>query len=144
MNEASGRWGSLVEAAVLALVAAGVLAASTGWPAPLVPGVPGPAFFPRMLAGLLIGCAAGIAARAHRRPGAADRIERNQVLAVLGITGSLLAVPWAGALIVLPVLVAGLTGLAGERSPVVVVGTALGFAGAAHLLFVGVLHVALP
>ena len=48
------RSAAFVEAGLLALVGAGVLVDARGYPAPLIEGVPGPAFFPGLVAALLI------------------------------------------------------------------------------------------
>ncbi len=55
----------LAEAAFLAVVAVGVLLDSRSYPASLAEGAPGPAFFPRLLATLLILCAVWLAVRAR-------------------------------------------------------------------------------
>ncbi len=56
----------LVEAGLLAAAGAAVLLDSRGYPPSLTEGAPGPAFFPRLLAALLIACAAWLAIRAWR------------------------------------------------------------------------------
>ena len=56
----------LAEAGLLAAVGAAVLLDSRGYPPSLAEGAPGPAFFPRLLAVLLIACAAWLAIRAWR------------------------------------------------------------------------------
>ena len=56
----------LAEAGLLAVVGAAVLLDSRGYPPSLAEGAPGPAFFPRLLAALLIACAAWLAIRAWR------------------------------------------------------------------------------
>ena len=56
----------LTEAGLLAVVGAAVLLDSRGYPPSLAEGAPGPAFFPRLLAALLIACAAWLAIRAWR------------------------------------------------------------------------------
>ena len=65
---------ALAEAAALAVVAVGVLLDSRSYPGSLTEGAPGPAFFPRLLATLLIGCAVWLALRARpwRSRGNAD------------------------------------------------------------------------
>ena len=56
----------LAEGGLLAVVGAAVLLDSRGYPPSLAEGAPGPAFFPRLLAALLIASAAWLAIRAWR------------------------------------------------------------------------------
>ena len=147
MSEVSRRSGSLVEAGLLALLGAGILFDAHGYPPALGQGSPGPAFFPRLLAVLLIGCAAGLAVRASRRRetsaqpgGGAFRLAG----AAAWVAGFLLALPLLGYLLALPPLVAGLMWLFGERSPRTLVAVPVTFAGFVHLLFVVTLGVRLP
>ena len=56
----------LTEAGLLAAAGAAVLLDARGYPPSLTEGAPGPAFFPRLLAVLLIACAAWLAIRAWR------------------------------------------------------------------------------
>ena len=65
----------LAEAGLLAAVGAAVLLDSRGYPPSLAEGAPGPAFFPRLLAALLIACAAWLAIRAWS--GAKERGSRG-------------------------------------------------------------------
>lgn len=66
----------LVEAGLLAAAGAAVLLDSRGYPSSLTEGAPGPAFFPRLLAVLLIACAAWLAIRAWR--GAREKSSRGE------------------------------------------------------------------
>ncbi len=147
MSDGGRRPVSLVEAGLFALIGAGVWLDSRGYPAPLLEGVPGPAFFPGLVAVSLIGCAAVLALRPVRQP-AAVRAGGGWTLRVLGATGwtvaFLLTLPLIGHLAALPPLVGGLMWLSGERSPWVLVGLSLVFAGFVHLLFVVILGVPLP
>ena len=157
----------LVEAGLLALLGAGVLVDALGYPPPLVEGAPGPAFFPRLIAVLLLGCAAGLALRFRHRPspsapsaagaetkppaavGPADGAagfsrELRRWGAALWIAAYLLALPVLGVPVALPALVCGLMWLSGERSYGLLIAVPLGFAGLLHLLFERILGVPLP
>ena len=138
---------SLVEAGLLALVGAGVLLDTRGYPAPLLDGVPGPAFFPALVAVLLIGGAAVLALRPERgRPG--EQTSRGGVLrlvgAALAIAVFLLALPRIGHVVALPPLVGGLMWISGERSPWILAAVPVVFAACVHFLFVVTLGVPLP
>ena len=156
----------LAEAGLLAVVAAGVLLDSRSYPGSLAEGAPGPAFFPRLLAVLLMGCAAWLAIRASRRPEgeSAPKRSRGNVLRVPGTGRSLpgagrsvrlalgaawiavflLVWPRLGTVISVPLLVAGLMWLTGERSRVALVAVPLVFAGFIYLVFMVALGVPLP
>ena len=136
-----------VEAGLLALVGAGVLVDARGYPAPLIEGVPGPAFFPGLVATLLIVCAGILALRLAPTTEPAPRTGAG-VLRLLGATlwiaGFLAVLPLIGHLAALPPLVLGLMWLSGERSPWILVAVSLAFGGFVHLLFVVTLGVPLP
>lgn len=147
MSDPPRRPAALVEAGLVALLGAGMLLDAGGYPAPLIEGVPGPAFFPGLVAFLLIGCAAVLALRPSRgsapaqlRGGGALRLGG----AVLWVVGFLVVLPLAGHLVALPPLVFGLMWLSGERSPWILTAVPLAFGGSVHLLFVVALGVPLP
>ena len=147
MSEGSRRPGAFVEAGLVALLGAGVLLDARGYPAPLIEGVPGPAFFPGLVAFLLIGCSVVLALRPSRESagagmhaGGAPRL----LGATVWIAGFLLMLPIIGYLAALPPLVLGLMWLSGERSPWILTAVSLAFGGFVHLLFVVVLGVSLP
>ena len=141
------RSAAFVEAGLLALVGAGVLVDARGYPAPLIEGVPGPAFFPGLVAALLIVCAGVLALRPGQATGTAPRIAGG-VFRLLGATlwiaGFLAVLPLIGHLAALPPLVLGLMWLSGERSPWILVAVSVAFGGFVHLLFVVTLGVPLP
>lgn len=161
MSAARRRAGHLVEAGALALLGAVVLFDTRAYPPPLTEGAPGPAFFPRLAAALLIACALWLAVRSIRngalasassesaapaaegsRPGAGGRLRVGAAAAT--IAAFLLALPHLGTLVALPLLLFGLMRLAGERARVVLVAAPLVFAGFVVLLFEAVLGVPLP
>lgn len=147
MSDGGRRPASLLEAGLLALAGAGVLLDARGYPAPLLEGVPGPAFFPGLVAALLIACAAILAVR-RQRQAAREETRGGGALRLLGATlwiaGFLLALPLIGHLFALPPLVCGLMWLSGERSPWVLTAVSVAFGGFVHLLFVVTLGVPLP
>ena len=151
---------NLAEAGLLAVVAVGVLLDSRSYPGSLAEGAPGPAFFPRLLAVLLLGCAVWLAVRARPwspRPEAsppvsdptADPDTRARRRVRLGLAAAWIAVflfvwPWLGTVLSIPLLVAGLMWLTGERSRVALVAVPIGFAGFIYLVFMVALGVPLP
>ena len=169
MSGARLRASHLVEAGALALLGAVVLLDTRAYPPPLTEGAPGPAFFPRLAAALLIACALWLAVRPARggarspasaaaaipasdagRPGAGGglpvrRRDWRRVGAAAGtIAAFLLVLPHLGTLAALPLLLFGLMRLAGERARAVLIAAPLVFAGFVVLLFEAVLGVPLP
>ena len=152
----------LAEAAFLAVLAVGVLLDSRSYPASLSEGAPGPAFFPRLLATLLIICAVWLAVRARPwspppEPPPDARRSRGNVFsgsgagpgvrlwfAVAWIAAFLLVWSRLGTVVSVPLLVVGLMWLTGERSRVVLVSVPLVFAGFIYLVFMVALGVPLP
>ena len=146
----------LAEAGLLAVVGAAVLLDSRGYPPSLAEGAPGPAFFPRLLAALLIACAAWLAIRAWRGArerrsggesgvGAGSRVRRLELwVAVAWIAAFLLVWPRLGTVLSVPLLVVGLMWLTGERSWRTLVFVPLAFAGFIYLVFMVLLGVPLP
>lgn len=138
----------LMEAGLLAAVGAAVLLDSRGYPPSLTEGAPGPAFFPRLLAALLIASAAWLAIRAWRKGLGAEASTRIQPLgvwiAVTWIAAFLLVWPLLGTVLSVPLLVVGLMWLTGERSWRTLVSVPLAFAGFIYLVFMVLLGVPLP
>ncbi|WP_419167078.1 tripartite tricarboxylate transporter TctB family protein [Candidatus Palauibacter sp.] len=164
----------LAEAAFLAVLAVGVLLDSRSYPASLAEGAPGPAFFPRLLATLLIVCAVWLAVRGRPwshppelppesppepplEPQPDLRRSRGNVfsgsgagrgarlwLAVGWIAAFLLVWSRLGTVVSVPLLVVGLMWLTGERSRAVLVTVPLAFAGFIYLVFMVALGVPLP
>ena len=136
---------------MVALLAAGILLDTLGYPAPLTAGAPGPAFFPRLVAAFLLAAAVALAVRRPRTLEAAPSREgalRKGALRLAAASGwiaaFLVALPLAGHLATVPVLVVGLMWLAGERSARTLVLVSLLFGAFVHLLFVRALGVPLP
>lgn len=118
-----------------------------GYPAPLIEGVPGPAFFPRLVAFLLLGCSVVLALRRSGEPTSTDLRGGGALRlggALLWVAGFLVVLPLAGHLVALPLLVFGLMWLSGERSPWILTAVPLAFGGSVHLLFAVTLGVPLP
>ncbi len=147
MSDRRRRPVSFVEAGLLALVGAGVLVDARGYPAPLIEGVPGAAFFPGLVAVFLTVCAAVLALRTEPGAPAASGPGGGALRllgAVLWIAGFLVVLPLIGHLAALPPLVLGLMWLSGERSPWILAAVPLAFGGFVHLLFAVTLGVPLP
>ena len=161
MSRARLRASHFVEAGALALLGAVVLLDARAYPPPLTEGAPGPAFFPRLVAALLLACAVWFAVRSLRGvsrssasagpaapaaeedgPGAGGRLRVGAAAAA--IAAFLLALPHLGTLVSLPLLLFGLMRLAGERARAVLIAAPLAFAGFVVLLFEAVLGVPLP
>ena len=140
----SPRHARLLEAGALTLVGIFVLIDAWTYPSSLTAGTPGPAFFPRLLAALLIGCASWLAFRGNTEQPDRARSGARLWLAALAIAGFLLLLPIAGTLLALPFLTFALMWLSGERSRIVLASVPVLFAGFAHVLFVVVLGVPLP
>ncbi len=152
---------------VLALVAAVVIIDSLAYPPSLVPGAPGPAFFPRLLAAGLLACAGVLGRRAARgtpRPDgepaggatAADadgrgtgsrlhRLDRPRVAGgIVAVAGFLLLGPRTDTIATLPLLVTSLMALMGERRVAPLVAVPLGFTLFVYLVFERAFGVPLP
>lgn len=146
----NSRKGSLLEAGALVLLGGFVLWDAQSYPPALPGGAPGPAFFPRLVAGLLIVAAGWLAGRSFRLRTDRDTADSNPRAvvaagtAVVAIAAYLLLLPVLGSLVALPLLAAALMALAGERSLVVLIAAPLVFAVAVQLLFASVLNVPLP
>ncbi len=145
----------ILEPALLIALAALVLVDADSYPGAFEPGAPGPAFLPRILAALLIGGGVALAGRTVRRrragrlpedrPPAGPRLRRwAPWVAGAWMAGALAALPVVGTLGTLPLLVAGLLWLAGERTPWILLGVPLAFSGLVWGLFVWLLAVPLP
>lgn len=173
MSRSASRW---LPPVGLCAVAAVVAADTLSYPPSLVPGAPGPAFFPRLLAGLLFALGLVLAARAWRDDhgavepdaGAAEREGRSperargdggsrpagspagrlEVVRVAGGVTAIAAFLWLAPRIdtfaLLPVLVASLMALMGERRAVPLLAVPLGFTLFVYLVFHRAFGVILP
>jgi hypothetical protein len=137
-------------AAPLLLVLAGVVIWETlDYPASLVPGSPGPALVPRVLAGLLAGIALVIGARAWRtresRAVDGSEISWSRVgLTVMFLGLFLWVLTFGDFFIVLPLFLGALMVVMGERSWKTVVVVPLFFDLFVYLVFYQVFGVRLP
>ncbi len=132
----------------MAAIAIGVGWNSMSYPGSVVPDAPSPAFFPRLLAGLLVGCALVLLARATTRPAEANEKEplglRRLGGAIAAIAVFLTLSGPLDVLILLPVLTALLMLLSGERSKLALAVAPIGFTLFIYVVFVRWLGVALP
>lgn len=130
------------------VIAVGVIADTMSYPGSIVPGAPGPAFFPRLLAGLVLLCVA-ISLRRGRAP-AAPRSEesvapwRSVAAAAITIAAFLWLAPRTDAFLLLPPLVAALMWWMGERVWPVLLGVPILFTVFIYVILYRVLGVALP
>lgn len=148
MNARTRRTAALAEPALLAAIAVAVGWDSLSYPGSVVPDAPGPGFFPRLLAGLLVGCALVLLARVLMRPAAASE---KEPLGLWRLAGAIAAIAvfltLAGpldVLVLLPVLIAVLMLLSGERSKLALVVAPIVFTLFIYVVFVRSLGVALP
>ncbi len=140
-----------VEAGVFAAIAALILVDSGGYPKALPGGGPGPAFFPRLLGVMLLGCAAALVLRPLREaagrktdPKTTRRRTGRALLGMLWVAAFLAGAPFIPRLVALPLLVGGLMALAGERSPLLLAAVPLVFTALVEVGFVTLLGVPLP
>lgn len=155
MSRSAARW---IPPVGLGAVAVVVMADTLSYPPSLVPGAPGPAFFPRLLAGLLFALGLLLAARAWADdPGEvepdADGPEGAPAgsLDLVRVAGGVTAIaaflwlaPRIDTFALLPVLVASLMTLMGERRVAPLVAVPLGFTGFVYLVFHRAFGVLLP
>ncbi|NIP57782.1 MAG: hypothetical protein GWM92_06030 [Gemmatimonadetes bacterium] len=138
----------LVTAGVLLAVAVGVVAETGGYPGSLVPGAPGPAFFPRFLAAGLALLALLLGAQAVRGRRRADVPTTEglgrTVLALLLVVGFLLGVESLGVFLLLPPLLGGVMAIMGERRAGMLVAVPLLFDLFVYVVFYRVFSVDLP
>lgn len=175
MSRAALRWTAPVGLVVVAVV---VAADTLSYPSSLVPGAPGPAFFPRLLAGLLFALGLALARRAARAgagvdaagspasgsarpppprhagdgagapagdvtaPGGLDA--RRVAGGVAAIAGFLLLAPRTDTFVLLPLLLAALMALMGERRRLPLVAVPLAFTLFVYVVFYRALGVAVP
>lgn len=138
----------LITAAVLLVLAVGVVAETAGYPGSLVPGAPGPAFFPRFLAAglallaLLLG--GGALRGADRGEVPATEGPGRTVLALLLVIGFLLGVEALGVFLLLPPLLGGVMAIMGERRPGMLVTVPLLFDLFVYVVFYRLFSVDLP
>jgi putative tricarboxylic transport membrane protein len=129
-----------------------IFAGTLGYPS-LDAGHPGPALFPRLLAGLMAGLGVLLAARGLRERDASDALDWrglhrspgfvNAICVLVGVLAYILLVERTGFLLMSTVLVGGLMWRLGVR-PLRALAVAAVLALAVHALFAKVLRVPLP
>lgn len=144
--------GELITAAALLALAAFVFVETADYPGSLVRGAPGPAFFPRVLAGALAVLAAAMALTAARgeagevgaaggeAPGGTGRIVLSLTLVVAFVAG----VGTLGFFVLLPPLLACVMAIMGERRPAMLVAAPLLFDLFVYVVFYRIFAVDLP
>ncbi|MBI4539110.1 MAG: tripartite tricarboxylate transporter TctB family protein [Gemmatimonadetes bacterium] len=143
------RRAEIIIAAVLAGVAAYVLYDVRSYPGSVVPGAPGPAAFPRLLAVLLLGLCAMLLIRAvRRRDGAPSPLSRRGV-AKNGVALLLIALFWLLAerldfYLLLLLLVGSLMVLMGERRARLLVSVPVVFTAFIYFVFYRLFGVSFP
>jgi hypothetical protein len=147
MSRHLGRW---VEPLLLVTIAVGIFVDSLSYPSAVVPGAPGPAFFPRLLSLVLAACAGWLA---WRPPGAAGLSLGGSDStggsirfgsAIVLIAGFLLLASRLDTYVLLPLLVGGLMAIMGERRVPALAGIPILFTLFVYLVFVQALGVPLP
>lgn len=129
-----------VVALLLALVAGTVLFDARTYPPSLAPGAPGPALFPRLLAGTLLALAALLLAGSLREAPTERRAPDPRGMGRPGLVLLLLAaflvlVPSLDFFLLLPILLGTVMGVMGERRRTVLVGAPVAFAVFVYALF---------
>jgi hypothetical protein len=138
-----------VIALLLAALGGYVLYETRAYPPSMVEGAPGPAAFPRLLAGASLVLAGVLFVRARRASAppaegmTGEEVRRNGV-ALLLMAAFLVLAPRLDFLLLLALLVGAMMVLMGERRAGVVVGASLALAAFVYLVFQRVFGVAFP
>ena len=135
-------------ALILIAVAGYVLYTTASFPEPFVPGAPGPALFPALLAVVLILLSIalfvqGLFGRDQPSFASAKGVVRSGV-AFLLILGFLLLAPWWDSYLLLAALLGSMMALMGERRVPILLAVPLGFDLFLYLVFARVFGVELP
>ena len=147
------RW---VEPLLLATIAVGIFIDSLSYPPAVVPGAPGPTFFPRLMALILSACAGLLAWRPPGAPGVQTPVTARRpepdsaggslrfVAAIILIAGFLFLASRLDTYGSLPLLVGGLMAIMGERRVRVLLGIPILFTLFVYVVFSWALGVPLP
>lgn len=140
--------GEMVTAACLLAVATGVFVETAGYPGSLVPSAPGPAFFPRFLAGglVILSLLLGVGALRRDAPDGDGEVEGlgRIVLSLVLVVGFVLGVGSLGFFLLLPPLLGGVMAIMGERRPGMLVAVPLLFDLFVYAVFFRLFSVDLP
>lgn len=142
----------IVAAAVFVALGAFIFVETRGYPGSLTPGAPGPAFFPLLLAGLLVALAMALLLQAVRSresaPATTTGFDRRPLIRWVAVFGSvsafLLLVERTDFLLLLLPLLAGVMAVMGERRPKTLVVAPALFVAFAYVVFVRLFGVPFP
>lgn len=147
----AAKW-DVVASGILAAVSTGVFVETRDYPASSVAGAPGPAFFPRILAGVLLLLALLLVVQAllggsdasskKKRLGAAESKKIAGTIAISTVFVAFLAV--GDFYLMAPLLLAGVMVIMGERTWWKLVVVPLAFDGFVYLVFFRLFGVMLP
>ena len=149
--------GDFVAGAIGVTVSGGALYVASGFPADVVMKI-GPAFFPEMLAGLLLVCSALLMVNAALAKPAATSVEGSPpvrglsldngavraILTVLAVIAFALALRPVGFILTSVVFLTAMMAMLGMRKPLLTLAIAVGITGGIYLIFEKLLALSLP
>jgi putative tricarboxylic transport membrane protein len=139
--------GSII-AVLLVALSGSVLYATSSYPEPMVRGDPGPALFPRILACILILLAVLLFISSLKTkettPRLSWRMMKRPLVVLLLLIAFVAAVDYWDTFILLPILLASVMMVMGERKLRMLIGVPLCFDAFVYLVFYRIFHIMLP